>query len=89
MIFYHQPYSPRLVDGSAAATVLGTNGTVFFGNGTTYAYTNPVPMLANPSEFHQAVAGVPTPTATHPTFPPQVPQTGAHNAAVTAATQVC
>lgn len=45
-------------------------------------------MLANPSEFHHSVAGVPTPTATHPTFPPQVPQTGAHNAAVTAATQV-
>ena len=79
-----------MVDGNSAASVLGSNGTVFFGNGTTYAYTSPVPVLANPTEYHQAVAaGVPAPSAHHPTFP-QVPQNGgAGHTGVSAGTQVC
>ena len=53
---------------------MGSNGTVFFSNGQTYAYTGAVPMLTSPTEYPQSVPGMPAQPAHHPTFPAQVPQ---------------
>jgi len=83
---YMKTYSPRLVDSGSA--VVGSGGTVFFGNGaaayTTYGNTGVPILAATPQEYHptfpQAQQAPTTPTYQTIMYPQPVyfPQTAYH-----------
>ncbi|XP_042242361.1 protein boule-like [Homarus americanus] len=64
---YMKTYSPHLIEGNNS--VVGTGGTMFFGNGTSYAtYGNQVPVMA-PTEYHPTFPQAPAAPTTASAYP--------------------
>ncbi|XP_071536679.1 uncharacterized protein [Panulirus ornatus] len=64
---YLKTYSPRLIESSGS--VVGTSGTVFFGNGAAYTtYGNTMPVMA-PAEYHPTFPQAPAAPTTPSTYP--------------------